>query len=53
LDRFANTLEIIFELAADSQVKAIEAIQQGQRDIKFLHLQNASEIKTIINKQKN
>jgi hypothetical protein len=35
LDRFANTLEINFDLAANAQVKAIEAIEQGQRDIIF------------------
>jgi hypothetical protein len=35
LDRFADILEINFDLVANAQVKAIEAIEQGQRDIGF------------------
>jgi hypothetical protein len=43
LDKFANNIEINFDLAANTQVKAMEAIEQGQRDIGFWHLQNASD----------
>jgi hypothetical protein len=38
LDRFANTIEINFDLAANAQVKSMEIIEQVQRDIGFWHL---------------
>jgi hypothetical protein len=43
MDKFANTLEINFDIAANAQIKAAEAIEQGQTDIGFGHLQNASD----------
>jgi hypothetical protein len=43
LDKFANTIEINFDLAANAQVKTMEAIEQRKRDIGFWDLQNASD----------
>jgi hypothetical protein len=43
LDRFANTIEINLDLASNTQIKAIEAIEQGHKNIGFWHLQNASD----------
>jgi hypothetical protein len=43
LDKFANTLEINLDLAANAQIKAVEAIEQGHTDIGFWYLQNASD----------
>jgi hypothetical protein len=43
MDKFANTLEINLDLSANAQLKSIEAIEQGHRDIGFWHLQNASD----------
>jgi hypothetical protein len=36
-------LEINLDLAANAQIKAMEAIEQGHTDISFWHLQNASD----------
>jgi hypothetical protein len=41
LDKFANNVEINFDLAGNAQLKAIEALEQGKRDIRFWHLQMA------------
>jgi DNA topoisomerase VI subunit B len=38
LDRFANNIQINFDLAANAQVKAMETIEHRQRDIGFWHL---------------
>jgi hypothetical protein len=37
MDRFSNTIEINLDFAANAQMKSIEAIEQGHRDIGFLH----------------
>jgi hypothetical protein len=43
MDKFATNLEINLDLAANAQIKAAEAIEQGQMEIGFWHLQNASD----------
>jgi hypothetical protein len=35
------------DLASNAQVKVIESLEQGQRDIGFWHLQNASDFMRI------
>jgi hypothetical protein len=42
-DKFTTNLEINLDLEANAQIKAAEAIKQGQTDIGFWHLQNASD----------
>jgi hypothetical protein len=43
IDKFATNLEVNLDLAVNAQIKAAEAIEQGQTDIGFWHLQNASD----------
>jgi hypothetical protein len=43
MDKFANILEFNLDIAANAQIKAAKAIEQGQTDIGFWHLQNASD----------
>jgi hypothetical protein len=43
LDKFASNVEINFDLVGNAQLKAIEALEQGERDVGFWQLQNASD----------
>jgi hypothetical protein len=43
LDKFANNIEINFNLAANAQLKAMEALEQGEGDLGNWHLQNSSD----------
>jgi hypothetical protein len=43
LDRFANNMEVNLYLAANAQLKDLEAFEQTEGDLGYLHLQNASD----------
>jgi hypothetical protein len=43
MNKFTNTLEINLDLAANAQMKAIEAIEQNHKNLGYWCLQNASD----------
>jgi hypothetical protein len=42
-DKFANTMEIILDMAGNAQAKGIEALENGDADMGYWHLANSME----------